>query len=82
MAKRTMSHAVFNSTIVIKRDESKSSWSSSLLVHHQSCIENGSELLKVFLELFLDNILPDSSNEYFRRAILFVTRNCTFWINL
>jgi hypothetical protein len=79
---RAMSHACFDSTVIVKSDESESSWSSGFFVHHEGCIENCSELFKVFLELFFDDILSNSADKDFRGAILFVSRYCAFWIDL
>ena len=77
-----MGHAIFNSTVIIKCYKSKPSWSSSFFIHHQCCIKNSSKLFEIFLEFFFNHILTNPSDEYLRRTILLVPRNCTFRINL
>jgi hypothetical protein len=80
--KRAMSHACFDSTVIVKSDESESSWSSGFFVHHEGCIEDCSELFKVFLELFFDDVLSDSADKDFRGAVLLVSGDGSFWIDL
>jgi hypothetical protein len=77
-----MSHAIFHGTVVIKSDKSKSPWSPGFLVDHQRRIKDCSELFKVFLELFFNDILTDPTHEDFGRLVLFITRNRSFRINL
>jgi len=77
-----MSHAIFNSAIVVKSYKPKSSWPTRFFIHHQSCVKHRSELLKVFLEFLFNDILTDSADEDFRRLVLFIARNCSFRIDL
>jgi hypothetical protein len=77
-----MDHAILDRTVIIKCDKTESSGSSGLFVHHQRRIENSSKLFEIFFEFFFDDILTDPANEYFGRAILLLTRDCAFRVDL
>jgi len=61
--KRAVSHAILYCTVVVKGDESKTSRSPRLLIHHQSSIKHSSKLLKVLFEFLFDNVLTNPANK-------------------
>ena len=80
--KGALRHTILHGAVVIKSNESKSSWSSSLLIHHQSSIKNSSELFEILFKFLLDNILSNPADKDLRRFVLFVPGNRSFRINL
>jgi hypothetical protein len=63
--KGALSHTILDGAIIIKCDESKSSGSSSLFIHHQSSIKNRSKLLEILFEFLLNNILSNPADKDF-----------------
>jgi len=81
-SERSMGHAILNGTVIVECYESKSSWSSCFFVHHKCCVKDCPKLFEVVFEFFFNDILSNSANKDLRGTILFVSRNCSFRIDL
>jgi hypothetical protein len=68
--------------IAIERNETETTGSASLLVHHKCGIDNTTELLEEICEVFLGGFLADTTDEDLACPFLLFTRNRTFRVNL
>lgn len=66
----------------VESDEAETSRTTSVLVHHESGIDNPSKLGEVLLKDMFVRVLADASNEDLAGAFLFITRNSTFGVDL
>lgn len=66
----------------IESNEAETSRTASVLVHHESGIDNTSELGEVLFEDMFVGVLTDASNEDLACAFLFITRNSPLGVDL
>lgn len=75
-------YAGVDAGLVFKGDETKTSWASRVLVHHQRSIDNTTELGKEVAEFLVCRVLADSANKDFARFFLFIAWDSSLGINL
>jgi hypothetical protein len=71
-----------DSGVAVKGDESETTRTSGLLVHHQCGIDNPTELLEELGKVFLSRFLADTTDKNLARALLLLTRNSPLRVNL
>jgi hypothetical protein len=71
-----------DSSVAIEGDETKTTRTTSLLVHHKGCINNSAELLEELRKVLLGCFLADTTNEDLACAFLLLARDRTLGVNL
>ncbi len=75
-------YAGVDAGLVFKGNETKASWTSRVLVHHQRSIDNAAELGKEVAEFLVGRVLADSANKDLARLFLFIAWDSSLGINL
>src|SRR5947207_3207881 len=68
--------------VAIEGYETETTRSKSLLVDHEGCVDDSSELGKKFAEVLFVCLWADAADENFRCALLFLSGNCPLGVDL
>jgi hypothetical protein len=74
--------ALLHGRVTVERDKSEASRSAGVLVHHQRCVDDPTELCEESLEIFLGCLLADTTNEDFGGLFLLVSGDGTLGVDL
>jgi hypothetical protein len=73
---------ILDSLLIVEGDETETSWSTGILVDHESGVQYTAELLEVLLEIRFGALLRDTTDEDLAGLLLLIPRNSPLWINL